>query len=65
MKYLTIGQLAQKVKVNIQTVRYYERRGLIPEPPWRESGYRQYTDDTVARIQFIKRAKDYEVITSL
>lgn len=58
MKYFTIGQLAQKVKVNIQTIRYYERQGLIPEPPRRDSGYRQYTEDTVTRIQFIKRTKD-------
>ncbi|MCH7859905.1 MAG: heavy metal-responsive transcriptional regulator, partial [Candidatus Marinimicrobia bacterium] len=38
--------------------RYYERRGLLPEPPRRASGYRQYSQDDVARLQFIKRAKD-------
>src|SRR3990172_1289903 len=58
MKNLTIGQLAQKAQVNIETVRYYERRGLVPEPPRRESGYRQYSPDTVGRITFIKRAQD-------
>ncbi len=58
MESLTIGQLAKKADVNIETVRYYERRGLIPEPPRRESGYRQYPVETVARILFIKRAKD-------
>ena len=55
---LTIGQLAKKAKVNVETIRYYERRGLIPEPPRRGSGYRQYSEYDMARIQFIKRAKD-------
>lgn len=58
MKRLTIGQLAKRAGVKIETVRYYERRGLIPEPPRRESGYRQYSEDAVARIQFIKRAQE-------
>lgn len=57
MKTLTTGQLASKAKVNVQTVRYYERRGLIPDPPRRESGYRKYPQDTAARIEFIKRAQ--------
>ncbi|MDC4207003.1 MAG: Hg(II)-responsive transcriptional regulator (plasmid) [Candidatus Manganitrophus sp.] len=58
MKGLTIGQLAKRAGVKIETVRYYERRGLILEPPRRESGYRQYAEDAVARIQFIKRAQE-------
>lgn len=58
MKGLTIGQVAKKAGVKIETVRYYERRGLIPEPPRRESGYRQYPEDAIARIQFIKRAQE-------
>lgn len=58
MENLTIGKLAEKAKVNRETIRYYERRGLIPEPPRLESGYRQYPSDTVLRIQFIKRAKE-------
>ncbi len=58
MEPLTRGQLAKRAKVNIETVRYYERRGLIPKPHRRESGYRQYSDETVKRIQFIKHAKD-------
>ncbi|MBI1745912.1 MAG: heavy metal-responsive transcriptional regulator [Acidobacteria bacterium] len=57
MKVLTIGQLAKKAQVNIETIRYYERRGLIPEPPRRDSGYRQYSAEHVAYIQFIQRAK--------
>ena len=58
MKPLTIGQLAKRAQVNIDTVRYYEKRRLIPEPPRRQSGYRQYSPDDVARIQFIKRAQE-------
>ena len=58
MESLTIGQLAKKAEVNIETIRYYERRGLIPRPSRRESGYRQYTQDAVIRIQFIKSAKE-------
>ena len=54
---LTTSQLARKAGVNVETLRYYERRGLIPEPPRRDSGYRQYSQDDVARLQFIKRAK--------
>jgi len=58
METLTIGQLAKKAGVNVETIRYYERRGLIPEPPRRESGYRQYGPDFVLRLQFIKRAQE-------
>jgi MerR family mercuric resistance operon transcriptional regulator len=58
MKTLTIGRLAKKVNVNIETIRYYERRGLIPEPPRSESGYRHYSQDSVARIRFIIHAKE-------
>ncbi len=54
---MTIGELADKAKVKIETVRYYERRGLLPEPARSSSGYRQYERDAIARIQFIKRAK--------
>jgi MerR family mercuric resistance operon transcriptional regulator len=58
MEMITIGQLAIKADVNIETIRYYERRGLIPKPRRRESGYREYSDETTKRILFIKRAKD-------
>src|SRR5512135_2615425 len=57
MSGLTIGELAKSAEVPIDTVRYYERNGLIPEPPRRESGYRQYPADTVRRLRFIRRAK--------
>jgi MerR family transcriptional regulator, copper efflux regulator len=57
MNHLTTGQLAKQAQVNIETIRYYERRGLLPEPPRRESGYRQYAPQDVAYLQFIQRAK--------
>ena len=58
METLSIGLLAKKAEVNIQTVRYYERRGLLPDPPRRESGYRQYSKSDLARLRFIKHAKE-------
>ncbi len=58
MGYLSIGQLAKTTNVNIETIRYYERRGLIPHPPRRESGYRQFSQDTVERLRFIKHAQE-------
>lgn len=58
MEHLTIGQLAKKTGVGIDTIRYYERQGLIPEPLRRESGYRQYSCEMIKRIQFIRHAKD-------
>lgn len=54
---LTTGDLAERSAVNVQTLRYYERRGLLPEPPRSESGYRQYPRSAVSRIRFIKRAQ--------
>ena len=57
MPKLTIGQLARQSNVNLETIRYYERRGLIPEPPRNESGYRQYGEHDLQRTQFIKRAQ--------
>ena len=41
----------------LETIRYYERRDLLPEPPRNESGYRQYSQDDITRTQFIKRAQ--------
>lgn len=58
MKSFTVGQLAKRTDINIETVRYYEKRGLLPEPMRSESSYRQYTENDVARIMFIKRSKD-------
>lgn len=55
---LTIGQVAEAAEVNIQTIRYYERRGLFPEPRRTPSGYRQYADEAVGRLRFIKHAQE-------
>jgi DNA-binding transcriptional MerR regulator len=57
MEALTIGQLAHEAGVHIETVRYYERRGLLREPPRTPAGYRQYSSDDLWRLQFIARAK--------
>jgi MerR family mercuric resistance operon transcriptional regulator len=58
MEPLTIGKVARLAGVGVETIRFYEREGLIEEPPRRASGYRQYPEETVARIRFIKRAKE-------
>jgi len=55
---LTTGELAERAGVNVQTVRYYERRGLLPEPPRTSAGYRQYELDDARRIRFIQRAQE-------
>jgi Hg(II)-responsive transcriptional regulator len=51
------GEVAELASVNLQTLRYYERRGLLPEPPRRESGYRIYGPEAVRTVRFIKRAQ--------
>jgi Cu(I)-responsive transcriptional regulator len=53
-----IAETARQAGVNIQTLRYYERRGLLPRPARRDSGYREYSDDAVQVVRFIKRAQD-------
>lgn len=58
MKALKIGQLAKRASVNVQTIRYYERIGLMKMPEKLESGYRLYSENDVARVKFIKRAQN-------
>ncbi|WP_027189013.1 MerR family transcriptional regulator [Paucidesulfovibrio longus] len=58
MKGLTIGQLAQQSGVQVETVKFYQRRGLIQQPPRPESGFRKYSPETVRQIRFIRRAKE-------
>ena len=53
-----ISEAAEQAGVNVQTIRYYERRGLLPSPPRRRSGYRELPTDTVRRVRFIKRAQE-------
>ena len=57
MKPLTIGEVARRGGVGVETVRFYEREGLLAEPARRASGYRQYGDDAVPCLRFIRRAK--------
>ena len=54
MGKFTIGKLAQAASVGVETIRYYERLGIIDQPPKRNSGYRQYPEATLQRIRFIK-----------
>ncbi|GAP65974.1 transcriptional regulator, MerR family [Mizugakiibacter sediminis] len=56
--HLTIGAVAKRAGVGIDTIRYYEREGLLPAPRRRASGYRDYDADTVERLRFIRRAKE-------
>lgn len=51
-------EVADQVGVNAQTLRYYERRGLLAEPPRSSSGYRDYPDAAVRLLRFIKRAQE-------
>src|SRR5215216_6350680 len=54
---LTIGKLAREGGVNIQTIRYYERRGLIPKPARALSGYRLYDREAIKRLAFVRQAQ--------
>lgn len=54
---MQIGQLAIRSGVAIDTVRYYERHSILPPPQRLPSGYRRYSEDDIARLRFIRRAK--------
>ena len=58
METMRIGEFARRAGVNVQTVRYYERRGLLPEPDRQASGYREYTEANLERLQFIRRSQE-------
>ena len=55
---MTIGELANLAGVGVETVRYYEREGLIEQPRRRGRTFRKYPAETIARIRFIRAAKD-------
>ncbi len=57
MKTLAIGKVAQQVGLQIETIRFYEKRGLIEDPPRSPSGYRRYPEEIVDRLRFIVSAK--------
>jgi MerR family mercuric resistance operon transcriptional regulator len=58
MEHLKTGGLARRAGVSVETLRFYEREGLLPEPPRRGSGYREYPVASVGLIRFIKRAQE-------
>jgi Hg(II)-responsive transcriptional regulator len=58
MKPITVGELAKRAAVGVETVRFYEKQGLLEQPKRKESGYRQYDEDTVQILLFIRRAKE-------
>jgi len=58
MGSITRGKLASQAGVGIETVRFYERKGLLDEPPRGESGYRLYPPQAVIRLRFIRHAKE-------
>lgn len=53
-----IGELSQRTGVNIETIRYYERAGLLPSPPRTEGGHRLYADAHRKRLAFIRRSRE-------
>jgi MerR family copper efflux transcriptional regulator len=55
---MKIGQVAKQAGVGVETIRFYERKGLLAQPPRIHDAYREYTKEAVANIRFIKRAKD-------
>lgn len=58
MNGMTRGEVADKADVNPETLRYYERKGVIPNPPRSDGGFRLYDESYVDRLRFIQRAQD-------
>jgi len=56
---MTIGEVSKRTGIGVETIRFYEREGLIPKPPRRSSGYRSFPPDTVRRLRFIRRTRDH------
>jgi MerR family mercuric resistance operon transcriptional regulator len=54
----TISKLAKEIGVNVETIRFYERKNLIEQPVKPETGYRHYSDEIVNRVWFIKRTQE-------
>lgn len=57
LENLTIGAFAKAAGVNVETIRFYQRRGLLPTPPRRRGGIRRYGTTAVARLKFVKAAQ--------
>ena len=58
MEVLNRSEVAEAAEVNIETLRYYERRGLIPAPPRSPANYRQYPHHIVNRVRFVRHAQE-------
>jgi len=58
MAVFTIGRLSEETGVHVETIRYYEKIALIPEPPRSEGGRRLYDDGAIQRLRFVRRARD-------
>jgi MerR family mercuric resistance operon transcriptional regulator len=59
MNGFTIGTLAKQAHVNLETIRFYERKGILPQPTRLPSGYRSYTEEDLRRLRFIQMAKKH------
>ncbi|HEX2753348.1 MAG TPA: helix-turn-helix domain-containing protein [Alphaproteobacteria bacterium] len=55
---MTIGKLSAKTDVNIETIRYYEKEGILPLPPRTQNGYRDYSKEHVKRLMFVRRSRE-------
>ena len=55
---MTIGQVAKRAGVGVETIRFYERKGLMVQPPRRNAGFRYYSTRDVVRVRFIQKGKD-------
>ncbi|MFQ6613149.1 MAG: MerR family transcriptional regulator [Fidelibacterota bacterium] len=59
MNGFTIGTLAERADVNLETIRFYERKGILPKPTRLPSGYRSYSEEDLKRLRFIQMAKKH------
>ena len=58
MDGLRTSEVAKQAEVNLETIRFYERKGLLPKPPRSPSGYRTFSPETVRRVRFIKQTQE-------
>lgn len=58
MKKLSAGELAKQAQVGFETIRYYEKRGILPKPKKSTSGYREYSEKSVAQVKLIKKMQE-------
>ncbi len=56
-KDITIGHLSRQTNANVETIRYYEKIGVMPAPPRTKGGHRSYSDEHVRRLLFVSRSR--------